>query len=171
MFQNQFSLQRPQKFNILYELERECSIYNFLRKKHYKEIPESVLRNRLRGASYNYRKYLDHKEKETYIVKPLIWIRSHDPRLRGFNEFFGRIKFDEFDFILINESQIPFYLLRKYGRKQGLELEIFSVLKQLKKEYKAYRQDLVKEIRKKETKIRRKNSGTRKPNKANNRKN
>jgi hypothetical protein len=161
----------PQKFNILYELERECSIYNFLRKKHYKQIPESVIRNKFSKLIPECRKYLERKEKDTYIIKPLIWVSSEDPRLKGFFGFFGRIKSDDFDFILINENQIPFYLLRKYGRRKGLELEIFSKLRKLKKEYKVFYQNLVKQERKKAIKQRRKDSGTRKSRKTNYRKN
>lgn len=166
MSQSQFNhLNELNKYQTLYELERECTIYNFFRKKHYKEIPGSVIRNRLKKLLlFDSKKYIKEKEKEKdiYIVKPLVWIRRDDPRLHGLMEFFGRIKSEIFDFILIDERYIPFYLLKKYGSKVRLELEIFSELKKLKKEVMRHTQEQVKIERKKLTKERKKQYGTRK---------
>lgn len=161
------------KLDILFALERECVIYNFLRKKHYKEILESVLRNKFqRISSYSYTKYLEKKDSKTYVVKPLIWIKlSDDPRIKSSKEVRSIIQSENVSFILIDEKDIPFYLLRKYGRTKGIELEIFSELKKVKKEYKAYYQELVKQERKKDMKGRKKKDATRKSRKTNNRKN
>lgn len=164
MLQNQSSLlnlkEYNEKFNILYNLERECKIYNFVRRKHYKDIPQSVMRNRFSNLGMFYRKYVTTKDSKTYTIKPLIWVKVSDKIiLRSYpTHCHSKIEFKDYTFILIDESEVPFYFLRKYGRKKGADVEIFSELKRARKELDNVLEEAKKQYRKTMTKLRRKNA-------------
>lgn len=159
--------ERDKYFNTYYTIKDECIVYKFFLTKHYKIITTTEIEKRFKKESQlNYAwVYIGKKpklieRKNNFIVRPLVWVNQQllikynkEPRL-----FFRIIKIPgtERTYILTEKKDIPFYLMRKYGRKQGVEKEIFKEVKYIRKKYEELNNKIIKEIKKKQRKERRK---------------
>ena len=133
-------------------LQIELQLYKFFLTKHSKTLKVKDLPKKFSLNNRNHFCYTRLINKTSIIVSPVVWIEEGIlKKFTKYPSYINKISIKNYPtFLLVNENQVPFYLLSKYGGRRKVEFDIFKLPKLIQKELNKNSNKIKKEIRKKE---------------------
>jgi hypothetical protein len=133
------------------DIQEDLRLYKFFLPKHNSQISIKQLPKRFNMRNIKHLSYIKKIDEKKMLISPLVWIKKEALILYNKHPFYIRsTSFKEYPvFLLVEETQVPFYLLGKYSGTRKIEYDIFKLPRILQKNLNAYRKKSKVENRKK----------------------